>query len=288
MSTPSVIFIPPELVDVIIGNLFSTNDVATLFSYSLVSRAFSSAARRRLFSHLVFGIYKHSHAQRTLGILNLPPRSLEATSSRNKTLASLLADQTSDLPLLVRGLQIRIDKGGSVFNEGWCLEKVLKIIKARALNLNKLSIGSYQAGGHPSTCSWEEIPIQISSLLLSICGTLPVSELRFLYIDKIPSSIVTTSRYSYPRRIETQGSSFSSQKANVAFSENGPHIFSSLAPHLPRHGSYTIFGNIPVSMLIYVNASFRKIRTIAPSKYLMKLISLLNLKRLESLVSFTW
>lgn len=284
MSTTYAILLPSEVVDLIIGNLSPTDDAATLYSCSRVSRTFSSAARRGIFSTLVINAHKTSQDQ-NLGFRTVP-RSVESTTHRNKALASLLADPTFGLALLVRELQIRIDTRCLIINESSHLNEVLIIIHSRASNLNTLSLGSEpQSAASIRERSWSELPVETASILLSMCRTLPVSQLRFLYFSDIPSSILTSPQYPHLHRIELQWTTFvPTVENNDSTLEEETNTVSSLVAYLPRYGSCLISRH----KIVVIRAYIFVFSNPEPKGDLARLLYLLEHGLPKSLVSFAW
>ncbi|PPQ88798.1 hypothetical protein CVT25_010484 [Psilocybe cyanescens] len=256
MST-SNIYIPPEIIDLMVGNLSLPEDEATLQSCSLASRSFSSAARRRLFSTLLINAcrYEYYKDRKNMGCGRYLQRSSEGVIRRSNKLVNLLANEQSNLPLLVRKLQVRIDPRRFIFQVDARLCELLSILKTRALNLNCLMLGS-DAPPHDLHYCWSrDTPSEIPKHLLDICRTLPIKELQFYHLTGIPTSITAVTQCPHLRCIELYGSTFEDygESNNTGQSNQNSGITSYFLPY----GQYLVSYDNDMMMANSVDLNIR-------------------------------
>ncbi|KAF8884564.1 hypothetical protein CPB84DRAFT_1750373 [Gymnopilus junonius] len=175
---------PPEIIDKFInhlpssfvGDLTTSNARNMLLSCCLVSKDFSSTARRRLWSTIKLGSPKPTY-DRKFSEEHL----IDDFSQRVRGLTELLTSPALDLSLIVQELIITL---GLVYFLSPDLKRLLSVIESRASNLKTL---------HLERVPWNTIPLDISRSLINLAWIPSLVNLELEWMENTPEDLVRRS-----------------------------------------------------------------------------------------------
>ncbi|KAF8896747.1 hypothetical protein CPB84DRAFT_1848109 [Gymnopilus junonius] len=172
---------PPKIIDKFInhlpssfvGDLTTSNARNMLLYCCLVSKDFSSAAQRHLWSTIKLGsskpTYDHKFSEEHL---------IDDFSQCIHGLTELLTSPASDLSLIIQELIIAL---GLVYFLSPNLKRLLSIIESRASNLKTL---------HLECMPWNTVPLNISRSLTDLAQIPSLVNLELEWMENTPEDLV--------------------------------------------------------------------------------------------------
>ncbi|PPQ91114.1 hypothetical protein CVT25_013152 [Psilocybe cyanescens] len=245
MTTSNITF-PPELVEAFVeqlapgsGPILEREIFQTVIAWTLTSKYFSFAARKRLFSTLVVdrepkNVLQMTDRQRRM-------RTEEEISRRINTFLDLLADErSSDLVLMVHNLHIIVDNECVILQEATNPHSLLRALGHQSHNLTLLQVYS------DNFISWTMIPQKTADGIQALCRSLPLNNLSFSRVHNIPLIIAPAQESLHLRYIDLKNSKFEKieegmeAELNISPARSVTSRNLDLLGSLPTYGSYDI------------------------------------------------